>query len=200
MILKSIFRSILWRYQKSSLGLLGKDSNISIFADIRGDRKKIFIHERVTICKHTSLEVDPSELRESKISIGDDTLLSSFVILRTYGGIIDIGSACFINSFSTLYGHGDLIIGDGVLIGPQVTIIPANYGLDDKDIPFRQQITSKKGILIKNNVWIGAGVTIVDGCTIGKGAVIGAGAVVTKDVDPYSIVAGIPAKTIKVRQ
>jgi acetyltransferase-like isoleucine patch superfamily enzyme len=196
---KSVFQSIVWRYQKSSLGLLGQDSAISVLADIRGDRKNIFIHQRVTICKHTSLEVDSSESRESKIIIGDDTLLSPFVILRTFGGIIDIGSSCFVNSFSTLYGHGDLIIGDGVLIGPQVTIIPANYGLDDKYVPFRQQATSKKGILIGNNVWIGAGVTIVDGCKIGEGAVVAAGAVVTKDVEPYAVVAGIPAKTIKIR-
>ena len=58
---------------------------------------------------------------------------------------------------------------------------------------------SKGNIVIKNDVWIGLNCTILDGITIGNGAVIGAGSVVTKDVKPYSIVGGNPAKIIKYR-
>ncbi len=144
------------------------------------------------------MEVDT--VGESKIVIGNNTLISSFVILRTYGGTIKIGDSCFINSFTILYGHGDLSIGNGCLIGPQVTIVPANYGFKDRDIPFRLQTTTMKGITIEDNVWIGAGVTILDGCTVGIGAIIAAGAVITKNVSPYSIVGGIPAKQIGIRE
>lgn len=199
MNLKSILKTIFWQYQKSRLGKLDKNSDISLLADLRGDRKKIFIGENSTICKYASLEVDPSNQNESKIVIGDRTLISSFVIFRTYGGSIIIGNGCFVNSFSALYGHGNLIIGNNCLIGPQVTIIPVNYGFKDRDTPFREQTPTKKGITIGDDVWIGAGVTIVDGCTIGNGCVIGAGAVVTKSVEPYSIVAGVPAKQISIR-
>lgn len=122
------------------------------------------------------------------------------MILRTYGGTIEIGSSCFINSFTKLYGHGNLTIGHGVLIGPQVTIIPANYGFKDRCLAFRSQPTSMKGIMIEDNVWIGAGVTVVDGCTLGEGSIIGAGAVVTKSVEPYSIIAGVPATKIGSRE
>lgn len=200
MKLKSILKITLWQYQKSRLGGLGKNSNVSLLTDIRGNKKNIFIGKDSTICKYSALEVDPTDNSESKIVIGDRTLISSFVIFRTYGGSITIGDSCFVNSFSALYGHGNLIIGNNCLIGPQVTVIPVNYGFKDRDIPFREQTPTKKGITIGDDVWIGAGVTIVDGCAIGNGCVIGAGAVVTKSIEPYSIVAGVPAKKISARE
>ncbi|NJK41072.1 MAG: acyltransferase [Acaryochloridaceae cyanobacterium SU_2_1] len=195
-----ILKSSIWCYQKSRLGAIGRGSNISLLTDMRGDRKHIYLGKGTTICKYAALEVDPVDTDSSKIIIGDRTLISSFVILRTYGGTIRIGDSSFINSFSALYGHGDLIIGNGVLIGPQVTIIPVNYGFKDRQIPFREQTPTTKGIIIEDDVWIGAGVTILDGCTIGQGAVIGAGAVVTKSVEPYAIVAGVPAQQISSRE
>lgn len=200
MKLKSIPKAIIWHYQKSQLGGLGRNSDISVTADLRGRRSNIFIGKNSTICKHSVLEVDTLDLSESKIVIGDHTLISSFVILRTYGGTIRIGDSCFVNSFSALYGHGDLVIGNNCLIGPQVTVIPVNYGFKNRNIPFRQQMPTMKGITIGDDVWIGAGVTIVDGCTIGDGCIVGAGAVVTKSVEPYTIVAGVPAKKIGMRE
>ncbi|XHX79376.1 MAG: acyltransferase [Stenomitos frigidus ULC029] len=195
-----MLKSLVWHYQKARLGFIGEASNVNLLTDIRGDKKNIFLGKHTTVCKYATLEVDPSETGRSKIIIGNDTLISSFAMLRTYGGTITIGDSCFINSFTVLYGHGDLSIGNGVLIGPQVTIVPANYGYQDRTVPFRQQTPSMKGITIEDNVWIGAGVTILDGCRIGRGAVIGAGAVVTKDVEPDAIVGGVPAKKIGSRE
>ena len=200
MKLKSVLKQIIWQYHKSRLGGLGQETDVSFMADLRGNLKKIFIGQNSNISKYAALEVDLVDRSESQIIIGNNTLISSFVILRTYGGTIKIGHSCFVNSFTTLYGHGDLTIGNGVLIGPQVTIIPANYGFKERDIPFRLQASSMKGITIEDNVWLGAGVTILDGCFIGEGSIIGAGAVVTKDVEPYSIVTGIPAKKIGSRE
>ncbi|HEY9651822.1 MAG TPA: acyltransferase [Coleofasciculaceae cyanobacterium] len=200
MNLKSILKSIFWQYQKNRLGTIGQDVDICLLAELRGNKKNIFIGQNSTICKYSALEVDPTNIGESKIVIGNHTLISSFVILRTYGGVIIIGDSCFVNSFSALYGHGNLTIGNNCLIGPQVTIIPVNYGYKDRDKPFREQTPTKKGITIGDDVWIGAGVTIVDGCTVGNGCVIGAGAVVTKSIEPYSIVAGVPAKKIGTRE
>jgi acetyltransferase-like isoleucine patch superfamily enzyme len=199
MKIKSILKEIIWRYQKIRVGAIGKNSNLSLMADLRGNKKKVFIGRNSTICKYSILEVDTIDITESKIVIGDRTLISSFAILRTHGGTIKIGDGCFVNSFSALYGHGDLTIGDNCLIGPQVTIIPVNYGYKDRNIPLRQQTPTMKGITIGDDVWIGAGVTILDGCTIGNGCVIGAGAVLTKSIEPYSIVAGVPAKKIGMR-
>jgi acetyltransferase-like isoleucine patch superfamily enzyme len=200
MKLKSILKEIIWQYHKSYLGAVGQGTDISLMADLRGNKRKISIGQNSNVSKYAALEVDTVNRSESQIIIGNNTLISSFVILRTYGGTIKIGHSCFVNSFTTMYGHGDLTIGNGVLIGPQVTIIPANYGFKERDVPFRLQTPSMKGITIEDNVWIGAGVTVLDGCFIGEGSIIGAGAVVTKDVEPYSIVAGVPAKKIGSRE
>lgn len=200
MLLTSILKKAIWHYQKLKLGLVGENANVSIQADLRGKVKKVFIGKETIICKYSTLEVDTVDVSESKIIVGDHTLISSFAILRTYGGTIKIGNHCFVNSFTVLYGHGDLTIGDHCLIGPQVTIVPVNYGFKDRNIPFRLQEPSLKGITIEDDVWIGAGATILDGCTLGKGCVVAAGAVVTKSIEPYCIVAGVPAKKIGSRE
>jgi acetyltransferase-like isoleucine patch superfamily enzyme len=197
---KAVLKNLIWHYQKTRLGRLGKNSNISLWADFIGDRKKVLLGRNVTICKYATLEADPSEQSDSQISIGDNTLISSFAMLRTYGGSIHIGHSSFINSFSILYGHGTLRIGNGCLVGPQVCIVPVNYGFQDRTIPLRLQQPSLKGIVLEDEVWVGAGATILDGCIVGKGSIVGAGAVLTKSVEPYSIVAGVPAKVIAHRE
>jgi acetyltransferase-like isoleucine patch superfamily enzyme len=98
-----------------------------------------------------------------------------------------------------LYGHGNLTIGDNVLIAGHCLIIPANHVFTDINIPISNQGETKKGIIIEDNVWIGSGCRILDGITIGTGAIIAAGAVVNKDVLPNTIVGGVPAKLIKNR-
>lgn len=88
-----------------------------------------------------------------------------------------------------------LIIGNRVALGPRVTLIlssDANWSNLMKKIPY---IRDK--IVLEDDCWIGAGVTILPGITIGKMSIIGAGSVVTKNVPPYSVFAGVPAKYIK---
>lgn len=88
-----------------------------------------------------------------------------------------------------------LEIGDRVSIGPRVTILPMEHANASR---VRGAMgTRAEGITIGNDVWIGAGVIILSGVTVGECSIIGAGAVVTKDVEPYTVVAGVPAKKIK---
>lgn len=88
-----------------------------------------------------------------------------------------------------------VIIGDRVAISPRVTLITASHPEHSK---MRRYIGDKEGkIFIHDDAWIGAGAIILPNVTIGEGAVVGAGAVVTKNVPPYTIVAGVPAKEIK---
>lgn len=89
-----------------------------------------------------------------------------------------------------------LEIGDRVAIGPRVTLLlssDANWSkLMEKIEPI------KSTVKLENDCWLGAGVIVMPGVTIGEGAVVGSGAVVTKNVEPFAVVAGVPAKVIKM--
>lgn len=108
---------------------------------------------------------------------------------------IEIGENCFINAGCTFMDEGGIKIGNNVGISANCTFIavdhPGNPLLLDKwvDIP--------KPIVVENDVWIGANAVIMPGVTIGKGAIIGAGAIVTKDIPPYAVAVGQPARVVK---
>ncbi len=108
-----------------------------------------------------------------------------------YPSSINLGKNIFINNNLKCVARGGITIEDGVMIAPGVTILTVNHDLKDHCVLIPIPVT------IKKNAWIGANVTICPGVEIGEGAVIGAGAVVTKDVEPYTVVAGVPAKFIK---
>lgn len=89
----------------------------------------------------------------------------------------------------------DLLVGDRVAISPRVTLVLHSEPNWSRIVDY---VTCKKGrIIIQNDAWIGTGSVILPGITIGEGAVVGANSLVTKDVDPYTVVGGVPAKYIK---
>tara|TARA_B100000212_G_scaffold329429_1_gene294663 strand:+ start:106 stop:696 length:591 start_codon:yes stop_codon:yes gene_type:complete len=114
---------------------------------------------------------------------------------------IEIGSNISFNSnvMINARGIGKIIIGNNVLIGPNVVIRSNNHEYLDLKIPIIEQGMTSGEIIIKDNVWISSNCVILPNCTIGEGAIVAAGAVVTKDIEPYSIVGGIPAKIIRKR-
>ena len=89
-----------------------------------------------------------------------------------------------------------IIFGDNVLIGPNCSFYAAEHPLDAETR--NQGLEYAHQIKIGNNVWIGGGVNILSGVTVGNNVVIGAGAVVTKDIPDGCVVAGVPAKIIKM--
>ena len=109
------------------------------------------------------------------------------------GKNIEIGKNVFINSNCHFQDQGGIVIGDGTLIGHNVTLATLNHG----KLPEDRGSLYPKSIVIGKNVWIGANVTIVAGVTIGDNVIIGAGSIVTKDIEKNIIVAGVPAKKIK---
>lgn len=90
-------------------------------------------------------------------------------------------------------------IGDYVLIGPNCQIITANHKHSAWDVPISLQWIEESPVKICDDVWLSANVVVLPGVTIGRGAIIGAGAVVTKDVPPFAIMGGVPAKLIRYR-
>lgn len=94
----------------------------------------------------------------------------------------------------------DLKVGKDVMMGPYVIIVGDNHESSRTDIPMRSQgIKKYPPVRIDDDVWVGARAIILPGLKIGRGAIIGAGAVVTKDVPPYAVCAGNPARVIKYR-
>ena len=96
--------------------------------------------------------------------------------------------------------YGPVTIGDNVMMGPEVVIYTSGHKHDRIDIPMVEQGSSEvQPVKIGNDVWIGRRAIIMPGVTIGDGVIIGAGAVVTKNIDPYVVAVGVPAKAIKKR-
>lgn len=125
-----------------------------------------------------NINVEKGAMFSPNISIGDNS---------------GIGVNCFLNS--------GIRIGKNVMMGPEVHVYTTNHRHDRLDIPMIEQgMQNTREVVIEDDVWIGAKSIILPGVRIQKGSIIGAGSVVTKDVPPYTIVAGNPAKVIKQRE
>ena len=136
----------------------------------------------------------------SNISFGRGTVVKPFAVIQTQTGRIRIGSNSAVSSFDHLStGTQDLIIGDNVRIAPNVTLLGGTRNFRRKDILIVNQGSTNPGLTIGDDVLIGANVVVLPGCHIGEGAVIGAGSVVDREVAPYSIVAGVPAREVGSR-
>lgn len=132
------------------------------------------------------------------IFIGKKVQIQQGVVLRPRINKIIIGDYTGINPYVTIYGK--VSIGQYNMIAPHVMLAGGNHAIKSIDTPMiLSSEGTNKGIIIEDDVWIGANSIITDGVKIGKGAVIAAGSVVTKDVKPYEIVGGNPAKVIKSR-
>lgn len=122
-----------------------------------------------------------------------------------YGAFFHSGSSISLgdNSGIGIKAHvsGHITIGNDVMMGKEVIIMTVNHTYDRTDIPMnRQGFGKEKPVVIEDDVWICDRVIILPGVRVGKGSILGAGAVVTKDVPPYAIVGGVPAKVIKYRE
>lgn len=145
---------------------------------------------------------------KSKINIGNDCLIYGNISTETETAKIIIGNNVYIGR-STIFATLEIIIEDDVLISSDCLIQDTdNHNIsrairkkDTNDAKTKKtqewDLVNKKPIKICAGSWIGAKVIILKGVTVGEGAIVGAGSVVTKNVEPYTVVAGNPAKFIK---
>lgn len=145
-------------------------------------------------------------LSQQGVRIGDHTSIDRNLWLHCGGtwqdyehGFFEIGDHSFIGCNGVMGAGGGIRIGNNVLIGQNVNIHSENHIYGDPARLIREQGVSYKGVVIEDDVWIGSKATILDGARIGQGAVVGAGSIVTKQIPPYAIAVGVPARVIGKR-
>ena len=153
--------------------------------------KKVKIYEGVRIvCNH-----------HGAINIGNNVrILRNATISTSESGKISIGNNTHIGESTIIHSDQEITIKDNVIIGPQNIIVDFDHIYQSIDIPIAKQGHNAKRILIEDDVWVSSHCSIIKGIMIGKGSIIGAGSVVNKDISPYSVACGVPAKVIKKRE
>jgi acetyltransferase-like isoleucine patch superfamily enzyme len=137
------------------------------------------------------------------IHIGDNVFVMHHTELHVYNfrdlpqSGIWIGDNCFIGEFTIVRGQGGVRLGDSVLVAPGAKILAVNHRFGDLTRPVMAQGIDARGIVVEDGAWIGGGAIVLDGVRIGRGAVVGAGAVVTRDVPPFGVAVGSPARVVK---
>ena len=138
---------------------------------------------------------------EKGITLADGARLKYGVFLdtETPKGYIEIGKEVYIGTGCCLHGHIGLEIGDFTLLAQNITITPTSHRFDDPDKTIYSQKGFMKKLTIGRDCYLGMGVCVVYTGSIGDGSVVGAGSVVVKEIPPYSVAVGVPAKVIKKR-
>jgi acetyltransferase-like isoleucine patch superfamily enzyme len=145
---------------------------------------------------------------QSSISIGDDCLIEGYLVTETKDSAITIGNNVYVGGNTKLDCVASIVVEDDVLISYECIMADSdNHSLDyrirKKDLAQWKRgehdwtTTASAPIKVSRHAWIGARAVILKGVTIGEGAIVGAGSVVTKDVPPYTIVAGNPARVVR---
>jgi len=153
-----------------------------------------FFHRRGkgSIIRNTSrLDVLPF----NKFDLGHNSTIEDFTTINNGVGDVFIGNNTLVGIGNVLIGP--LTIGNNIIIAQYVVMSGLNHDYESIDLPISAQTINKRQITIDDDCWIGANVVITSGVKVGKHCVIAAGSIVTRDVPPFSIAAGNPARIIK---
>lgn len=174
-----------------------------------------FIGQRVRLRNRHHLQVGASvslgdyveinALSRDGIRLGDGCTIDKYAVIRGSGGPrrlgvgVRLGERVAIGLSNVIHGGGGITIGSNCLLGPGVQIYSEHHVMSDRDVPIIEQSEFEAPVQIGDDVAIGSGSIILGPVTIGEGAIIASGSIVTSDVDPFTIVAGSPAKKIRER-
>lgn len=143
------------------------------------------------ICRNSRIDVMPF----NNFVLGADSTIEDFCTINNGVGDVLIGDRCRVGMSNVIIGP--VTIGNDVILAQNIVLSGLNHGYEDITLPPHNQPVTKKKITLEDEVWIGANAVVVAGVTIGKHSVVAAGSIVTKDVPPYTVVAGNPARIIK---
>lgn len=193
----SALRKIKTGLHRRRLGALGADTFIDIDTVIKVP-EKIFIGSECFLAEKVILEARTE--KDRGIVLGDRVVIRENTILTATRGTIVLDDNAWVGPNCLFYGNGGLVIGKKVLIAGHTVIATINHNFDRLDVPIYDQGTTFEPVTICDGAWVGLNTSIMPGVTIGEGAVVGAGSVVTKNIPPYCIAVGNPARVVKKRE
>ena len=153
-----------------------------------------FYHKKgkhAVIRRSTSMDIVPF----NKFELGDFSTIEDFCTINNGVGNVIIGNESRIGMSNVIIGP--VVIGNAVIFAQNIVMSGLNHSYEDVTIPISKQKETTAIIIIEDECWIGANAVITAGVTIGKHSVIAAGSVVTKNIPPYSVAVGNPARVIK---
>ncbi|MBB5723914.1 acetyltransferase-like isoleucine patch superfamily enzyme [Loktanella ponticola] len=119
--------------------------------------------------------------------------------LSDLGQGITVGDNVGISEYAYIGGAGGVRIGSDTIVGQYFSTHSENHVFSDPDNLIREQGVTRTGIEVGPDCWIGAKVTLLDGVTLGRGCVVAAGSVVNQSFPDYAIIAGVPARLLRMR-
>jgi len=119
--------------------------------------------------------------------------------IRCHEGTIRVGDKCVFGKDNTVNGYLDIEFGAATIVADWVYVCDFDHVFSDVTVPIKDQGIVKSPVRVGPDVWLGTKVTVLRGITIGQGCVVAANAVVNKDLPPYSVAVGVPARVVRDR-
>jgi acetyltransferase-like isoleucine patch superfamily enzyme len=199
--LKALFRNAsgalrhaLWRKRLAQLGS-NPDIQPTAHLEYAG---KIHIGSHCRIARNALLRANTDN--PQGISIGNNVSVQENVLVNANRGHVAIGNDSWLGPATIVYGNGGVEIGSDVMVASHCAINTVSHNFENTDTPMNKQGVNCAPVVIEDDVWIGTAAVILQGVRIGHGSIIAAGAVVTRDIPPYSIAMGVPARVTGTRQ
>jgi acetyltransferase-like isoleucine patch superfamily enzyme len=148
------------------------------------------------ICPRVKLEIG----RHATLRIGRWAWIGHASKIRVHEGEVSIGAKTVIGQEATISAFQHVSIGRECIIADRVMLIDFDHGVTEVERPIRVQGIYKRDVRVGNNVWMGYGACVLRGVSIGENAIVGTSAVVTTEVPPNAVVAGVPARIIRMRE
>ncbi len=137
--------------------------------------------------------------KQGRVELGRWSWLGHGTKIRAHEGTVSIGAKTVLGQECTVSAFHHVSIGRECVIADRVMLIDFDHGASEVERPVRLQGIYKRDVRVGHNVWIGYGACILRGVTVGDNAIIGTGAVVTRDVPANAVMAGVPARVIRMR-
>jgi acetyltransferase-like isoleucine patch superfamily enzyme len=148
------------------------------------------------ICPHVRLQIG----REAVLRIGRWAWVGHGCKIRVHEGEVSIGAKTVIGQECTISAYQHVSIGRECILADRVMLIDFDHGVVEVERPIRVQGIYKRDVHVGHNVWMGYGACVLRGVTIGDNSIIGTSAVVTRSAPPNAVLAGVPARVIRMRE